>query len=421
MAVEVAGDELRYALLETMREFALERLDELSERYAMAARHCRYFVASAHRTDRAYWHVNLDRWCAQVRPDLENYRAAIAWALTDGNDAESAAAIIGSLRFLWFAVERSEGYALLERATTALAAHAPARTRALLTFARSWLSLGSPAGADALDVFSERTFSDAGDETLLPEALVWHSRALRTSGRTSDSAACLERALATARLARAPRLTGWILGAVASRNGANVTRARALWDEAETMLAACGDEWKLSVLRVMHAEFTFNAENDPARALAISREAEAHFRLGHHEVLLCTALLNGAAYQIALGRLDAAWSFAREALELALHAHEPIFATMAIEHLAHVAARTGDASRAAMLLGYSESAYQRLTIEHQPTEQNGYDRALDVIRTALVEERVRSLMIGGAAMEQDAAVAEALAIPPPGPFTGAAC
>jgi hypothetical protein len=93
---------------------------------------------------------------------------------------------------------------------------------------------------------------------------------------------------------------------------------------------------------------------------------------------------------------------------------------MAIEHFAHIAARIGDLPRAARLLGYSDSAYKRLTIEHQPTEQSGYDRALDLIRTALVEDRLHALMTRGAAMEQDAAVAEAMAIAPPPPLVSVA-
>ncbi len=121
VVVETAGEEQRYRLLESTRCFAAERLTDVGEPDAVAARHCHYFAAVAERADDAFWHINLDEWIAQVRLDLENHRAAIGWALSlDANgeacDVGAAATILGSLRYLWAVTARGEGRVLLEQA-----------------------------------------------------------------------------------------------------------------------------------------------------------------------------------------------------------------------------------------------------------------------------------------------------------------
>ena len=65
------------------------------------------------------------------------------------------------------------------------------------------------------------------------------------------------------------------------------------------------------------------------------------------------------------------------------------------------------------MLGYCDAVYLKLGNVREPTEQQSYDRTLELIHDALPEERMSALTAEGAAMEQDAAVIEAMAIPQP--------
>lgn len=160
------------------------------------------------------------------------------------------------------------------------------------------------------------------------------------------------------------------------------------------------------------AELLFG-ESDLAGALGAAREAESIIRERGEEGGLHGVLLNIAAYLLALSRFEEASTAAREGLELALRADVALRVAMAIGHLGHVAAETGHTETAARLLGYADTVYRTTGNAREPTEQRGYDRALDLIRRALAEDRISTLMMQGAEMEQDAAVGEALAVPLP--------
>jgi hypothetical protein len=123
--------------------------------------------------------------------------------------------------------------------------------------------------------------------------------------------------------------------------------------------------------------------------------------------------LNAAAYLLALSHCAEAWLAARESLDLALRTDVELYVAVAIGHLAHVAAETGDLTPAARLLGYADAVYRRNGNAREPTERRGYERALELIRTALPADQIDTLMVEGAAMQQEAAVAEAMTIRQP--------
>jgi len=188
--------------------------------------------------------------------------------------------------------------------------------------------------------------------------------------------------------------------------------ARIVFDDAEAVLRACNDPWQLARLQLHRAEFLFG-EGDLLGALAGIREAQSFFRERRSESALCGAVLNEAAYLLALERLDEAWECAREGLELACRVENSIATAWALGHLAELAAETGDVERAARLLGRTDAAYRETGSAREPTEQRGYDRALELIAAALPQTRRDALMAEGAAMGPDAAVAEAFAIANP--------
>jgi predicted ATPase/class 3 adenylate cyclase len=411
VAVEIEGDEQRYRLLESTRQFALGALEEAGEREDAAARHGRYFAGLAQRAHDEFWQVDAGLWTAQARRELENYRAAVGWGLGGEGDAAAGATIVANLRNLWSATARREGRMLCERAAAVLGGDAPESVRGRLALVQAALSHGSASAAAATEAVRLLSGGDAFDRT---EALNLQAGALGRAGRQNEAIALYEQALAAARATRAPRLIGNLLTQLGYWNGAlgERARARALYDEAAVLLRACNDRRRLASLQLNRAELLF-AEGDIAGALADAREGEAYWRERSAEALLCGVLLNAAAYLLALGRFEEAWTSAREGLELALRGDDGYWVAVAIGHLAQLAAETGDPQRAARLLGYANAVYQRMGSVREPTEARGYDRALELILATLPEDRIAALTAQGTAMEQDGAVAEAMAISQP--------
>jgi hypothetical protein len=210
-----------------------------------------------------------------------------------------------------------------------------------------------------------------------------------------------------------PRLVGWVLSMVAYWTGAagDTARAREFFDEAAGVLRTCDDAWQLARMHLHRAEFLF-AQDDLDGALHDVREAEAVFRERNAESILCVAVLNAAAYLLALRRFDEAWECSREGLDLALRHDSAMAVAWAIGHVAELAAENGDAERSARLLGYAGEAYRKTGTAREPTEQRGYDRALELIRDELPEDRIRALMAEGASWELDSIAAEAAAAAP---------
>ena len=95
------GDELpRYRLLETVRVFALEKLAAAGETPRLLRRHAEALLAFLVPLDDARWTIKT---ADQVRlgAELDNLRAALAWAESAAGDRALACALMGSSGGIW--------------------------------------------------------------------------------------------------------------------------------------------------------------------------------------------------------------------------------------------------------------------------------------------------------------------------------
>ncbi len=96
VVAERAGDETRYRLLETIRQYALERLDDAGITDAVRRRHaewCADFTADVSIGVRGRDEL---RWVTRLRRELDNLRAGITWA-AEVDDADLALRQLGEL------------------------------------------------------------------------------------------------------------------------------------------------------------------------------------------------------------------------------------------------------------------------------------------------------------------------------------
>jgi DNA-binding CsgD family transcriptional regulator len=92
--------EARYRLLETVRQFAAEHLDEAEEVELMRTRHRDYYTEMAEKAEPGLTTPDDARWQSLLLTDQENLRAAMAWSRERG-DAEALARLVAPLGMLW--------------------------------------------------------------------------------------------------------------------------------------------------------------------------------------------------------------------------------------------------------------------------------------------------------------------------------
>jgi predicted ATPase len=92
----------RYRMLECTRQYALEKLEATGDRERITRDHAEYYRSIAREAEKNFGSSPLGNWLRQVELDQENFRAAIDWALSKGNDPALAGDIASSLEMFWW-------------------------------------------------------------------------------------------------------------------------------------------------------------------------------------------------------------------------------------------------------------------------------------------------------------------------------
>ena len=126
VSVPDTGGALRYGMLEPVRQYGQEKLEESGEAEKVRERHARYYLALAEEAEPEL--KEQGAWLERLGAEHANFRAALSWSL-DAEDAEEPteeraelglrlAAALAQARF-WAANSYSEGLGWLERALRA--------------------------------------------------------------------------------------------------------------------------------------------------------------------------------------------------------------------------------------------------------------------------------------------------------------
>lgn len=138
---EPAEAEARFSMLETIREFARERLGTSGEEADLRRAHVEYFLALAEEAEPHFLSADVMPWLVRADAELDNIRAALG-STFEGGDAESALRMAGALWWFWrMRGQISEGRKWLEGVLALPGAEAQPRARGkalegLVVFAR---------------------------------------------------------------------------------------------------------------------------------------------------------------------------------------------------------------------------------------------------------------------------------------------
>ncbi|GAC1642453.1 MAG: BTAD domain-containing putative transcriptional regulator [Herpetosiphon sp.] len=121
------GGELRFTMLETIREYALERLTERGELAVTQQAHARWFLGLAEQAARAFHGPEQGTWFDRLEDEHANLRVVLAYLLAE-EDVASMQRLAGALHWFWYVRGHlTEGRAWLERSFALRESAAPLR------------------------------------------------------------------------------------------------------------------------------------------------------------------------------------------------------------------------------------------------------------------------------------------------------
>jgi predicted ATPase/class 3 adenylate cyclase len=458
--VEGTDGEPRFVMLETIREYALERLEQSGEVAAIGRQHATYCLTLAEHSQVELAGTEQEAWLLRLEAEYDNLRAALAWAL-GGGDAEVGIRLVLALAgpswgagrvWLGFWALRSysgESQKWLEQVGRSSAAEPSVQAWALLGAGRFAEEQGQLARATALDEEALVRFREQGDQLGITRALAALGENAWNLGEYARASALLTENLARARelgdregvaatlhsLGNVVREQGDSVRAIALFeeslaiwrefgdnigtfrvvnglgdvyfNMGNYARAAAQYQEALTLCRAGGDEDSIPVVlcnlgRVAHAQ------GNDVRARALLEESLAFLRAhtSHWGLFWTLSELGNVAH--AQGD-DAE---ARELMRESLRVHQQVGTkwnmAQSLERFAGLAVAQGRPERAARLFGAAEALRIALGAPLPPGERADYERDVAAARAQLDEATLAAAWAEGRAMSLEQSIAEAL-------------
>jgi predicted ATPase len=312
----------RFSMLETIREYAVERLEESGEADVIARRHAEYMTELAESVEFDYLGPQQAAVRERFRTEWDNVRAALGWTLESG-ETELGLRLVGALAMVWLDQNLAvEG----ERWLQAFFARpepveGEVRAKALMAGAtiagvRSQYELAKPRAEEALEYF-----------------------------RSVDS----EEGVAWA-------LTGL---AVAPLELGEPEEAAPMLEEAEALHRKLG--YDAGIRRVLHLRGQQAAAvGDTERGRRLLQESAELSRARADMFSAASSIHSLGDLELASGDIDAAEEEYREGLHVSWQMGSDRLVCYGVAGLAAVAAQRGQAERAALLWGFAENYEKRL-------------------------------------------------------------
>lgn len=373
LLLRVGNGETRFRMLETIREFAEERLELTGEADTVRRRHAAWFLGLAQRAERFIWSEHQTAWFERIEHAHDNIRVALNWCLS-GRDEETGVLLAASMHRFWFA----RGYIREGRRWGQIAAskqQVSARGRALalrnLAFFRmhqgeaeqavilaeqaaalarsvgepalmAWILHGLALAADAVGDFerSERLYGEmlemarqAGEEALAARALCYIGNRLRIRGDNVRARTVLEEALSLAR----PRHDKWLMSVVTGALGVALApedhvQALRLIEESLELAHDIGHRWLIAHRLEDLAVLMASSDRAELSATMLGASEALRDAFGFARISSGQSVANAAGVaareRLGLGAFEAAWSKGRamtadEAVALALGRSAP--------------------------------------------------------------------------------------------------
>ena len=449
---DAEGFVARYHLLETLRQYAEEKLAHSGEHEALRERHLDWFLGIAEGADAELHGASQVAWMDRLEAEEDNLRAALDWGAA-APDGERGLRLASALCWFWYVRgRRSEGRALLGR----LLAASPTRGAATVARAKAMGAAGYLAH-DGRDYVPARALLDES-LALAQELDDPHLLALATC--RLGYLALHQRQFERARALLTQSLEGYrrvaddwgvafvlnVLGLVALRLG-EYAAARELFEQSRALFRARGDTWGVAwTLRGLgqialdlgdytqatawwHERMVLSREignrhgvaysidylataarmqGDHARAAALFEQSLAVWKEWGDPQAVAWTLHNKGDLALDQGEATKARRLYEESLALRRESDDRSALATSLEGFAALAAASGQPHRAFRLAGAAAALHAAVGVPPAPVEQVTLSRRLDVARETLDPADASASFEEGKRLTLDEALAYAL-------------
>jgi predicted ATPase/class 3 adenylate cyclase len=407
-----ADGEPRFGMLETIREYALERLRESQNASTVSQRHAEYFLVLAEEAEPEVWGPQQEMWLGRLECEHDNFRAALAWSL-EHEQVETAVRLAGALEGFWEARGHiSEGRRWLKEGLGNDNTVLPGQVRAKALFGAARL-----AGLFQADYEEEgrlleeslRLFRELGDRKGVVLSLSHLSGNLRWHGDAEGAQATGEESLAVARELG----DEWTLALALNNLGCDMeevgepTRARALFEESLALRRALGEKRGVALTLTNLGDLAL-VDGDYERARTLLDESLRLARELGHVQLIAMALDNLGLTALYERDYEQSARLFSEALRAFSDSGEKRNAAESLAGIGATAAVQGDSIRAARLWGAAERLLNEIGLSPGSGTRLVYERFLPTARESVTTSAWAEAWAEGGAMTFAQAIACAL-------------
>jgi predicted ATPase/class 3 adenylate cyclase len=451
---EQEGQEPRLVMLETIREYGLERLNAHGEMEAAQQGHAEYYLRLSEKAEPELVGPQQAMWLERLEQEHENLRAVMQWSLEqaegDRGDArrEIALRLGGALRQFWYMRSYfSEGRDFLERALSRSdGVAASVRAKALFAATRLHVSLGYLDRAEALCEESLALYRELGDTAGIASSLHLLAAIAWGRGNLAMARSHEEESLALFKEVGDKRSVAYALvylGNLAIVQGEYV-RARSLLEDSLEMNKELGDTTSIADSLFNLARLCYLSQGDLTQAHTWLEESLALYReLGDRESIAYYLQLSGllaldeGETALAYSRVEQAVALFKEmrhqyGTTVSLYAFAQVVGAsgddarsqslyeegiavarktgnrhvaFGLEGLARVVAVQGELSWAARLWGAAETLRETIGAPIPPVERPAYESSVTAARAQLGEKLFATAWAEGRLMTPEQALA----------------
>src|SRR5829696_3502634 len=368
------GGEARYRLLETVRQYGQEKLDESGEEPTIKRHHADFFLKFAEQVEPNLNGKDRSLWLERLEIEHDNFRAALAWSSEEEAEGETGLRLAGALSWFWFHREYwSEWRRWLDRA----------------------LAAQEGAGGPRWTAARAKALSGGG-------FLAWmQGDQVTARSQLEESVALLREVRDKQGLAQALR---FLSGSFESQG--EYALARPLAEESVELFREGEDKFGLAIT-LSRLGITALAQGDAAAAWAYLQEGVAIAREIEDDWALALALRNLGIGAFRLGDYEQAVVQLRESLAVLRETGNPLY-MQNLELLAAAVSMRGEHERAAWLFGAAEALREAVGAFVLPLYRGEYERGVAAVRSGLDEVAFSAAWSEGRAMTPEQAVEHAL-------------
>src|SRR5215211_2730748 len=400
----------RFRMLEPVRHYGQERLQESGTAEWVRERHAQYYLALAQEAEPELEGADQILWMDRLETEHDNLRAALSWAL-EGGEAELGLQLAGALRLFWVGRSHySEGRRWYEEGlkrghSTSQQVRANALFGAgFFTVSLGDLELARECLEDGLVLY--RQIGDRRGAANCARFLGWISFEL---GDWERAKALFEEALPLARESGSIRDTCNALSMLAYMAACrgDVKRAQALGEESLAIAREAGDTTSVAFAS-QYLAVTAMLSGDYERAQTLFEATLEMTRITGNRKGQAISLNNLGLVALCRGDYARAAKLSSESLKLSEEGLDHQVLTWSLDTLAAVCGQRRYVGRAARLWGAAEVLREASGFSQPPDDKSVLEPFLKDARSRLDEATFQAAWEEGRAMTEEQAVEYAL-------------